>query len=469
VKILGLELGRKTAGAPGDLAEDALSTQRGRSTAGTRSNARGRSTEGGPAHTSVTTLTIRVAMAAAAVVGSAYLLIAVLVAMVVSGNLISDVDSHLQQALNFNSQPKQPPADQGGGGPGGLDPGRLNPRGVPLLIWKVTSDGTITSQGLTNVDLPQADSAVTTPTTVSIDGVSYRLAGLTVGSDHFVAGQALDGVSQTQSTLLVAEFGIGCALLIFVFLGSLIVGRRVALPIERTRQRQLEFTADASHELRTPLSVIEAQTSLALARKRDTDWDETAFKRIDGELKRTRHLLDDMLWLARFDSAGSAPDAEPVDVAVLAAATVDRFAAVAEARDQMLAVDAAETNGAGAIVTVPPEWLDRLLGVLLDNACKFSPQGGRIAVSVAAEGKRVRLSVDDSGPGIPPEQRDRVFDRFHRASDSPGGAGLGLAIADAIVRATGGRWTVAESPLGGASVSVTWSRSMNGDREGREP
>jgi len=93
----------------------------------------------------------------------------------------------------------------------------------------------------------------------------------------------------------VAEIGIGCALLIVVFLGALAIGRRVALPIDRARRRQLEFTADASHELRTPLSVIEAQTSLALARARDGTWDANAFGRIDSELRRTRRLVDDML------------------------------------------------------------------------------------------------------------------------------------------------------------------------------
>ena len=116
-------------------------------------------------------------------------------------------------------------------------------------------------------------------------------------------------------------------------------------------------------------------------------------------------------------------------------------------------------------MTAPPEWLDRLLGVLLDNACKYSPEGGAIAVSVAGQGRRVRLTVDDSGPGIPAEERGRVFDRFHRATDSPGGAGLGLAIADAIVHATAGRWSIATSPAGGASVTVTWPRSTTLRRE----
>ena len=421
---------------------------------------------GGP---SVAMLTIRVAMAASAVVGIAYLVIAVSVAVVASNNLMAEVDRHLTQSLDLSvtlgQTGGQVPGGQGGQGGSGFDPARQDPRGLPVLLWKVSPDGTATGQGSPVLVLPAEDLSVAEPTTVTIEGASYRLAGKTVGSDRFIVAQALDSVSQTESTLIVAEIGIGCALLIVVFLGAVAVGRRVALPIERARQRQLEFTADASHELRTPLSVIEAQTSLALARERDKTWDADAFGRIDTELRRTRRLVDDMLWLARFDSTGGQPTAEPVDVGVLATQTADRFGAVAEARHQSLTVHEAATES--AIVTVPPEWLDRLLGVLLDNACKYSPKGGAISVSVGGDSRRVRLTVDDSGPGIPPEQRSRVFDRFHRASEAPGGAGLGLAIADAIVRATGGRWTIGTSAAGGASVSASSQRSISGHRETR--
>jgi two-component system OmpR family sensor kinase len=156
-------------------------------------------------------------------------------------------------------------------------------------------------------------------------------------------------------------------------------------------------------------------------------------------------------------------------VGVLAAQTADRFAAVAETRGLALRVHAPDD---GASVAAPPDLLDRLLGVLLDNACKYVPDGGSVDVTVAREGGgRVALTVDDSGPGIPPEQRDRIFDRFHRGDGKgapPGsagsagapGAGLGLAIADAIVRATGGRWQVGESPAGGARLSVSWPRAL---------
>ena len=110
-------------------------------------------------------------------------------------------------------------------------------------------------------------------------------------------------------------------------------------------------------------------------------------------------------------------------------------------------------------VNAAPELLDRLVGVLVDNACKYAPDGGSVEVRVALENGRPTLTVDDSGPGIADEDRQRIFDRFHRSVDTAGqtdGAGLGLAIADAVVKATRGKWTVGQSPLGGARFSVRW-------------
>jgi signal transduction histidine kinase len=135
---------------------------------------------------------------------------------------------------------------------------------------------------------------------------------------------------------------------------------------------------------------------------------------------------------------------------------------VAETRHLSLEIRAAAES---MVVTAPPEWLDRLLGVLLDNACKYAGDGGTVRVEVASEGARIALSVDDSGPGIPEDERSRIFDRFHRASESAAGAGLGLAIADAIVRATNGRWRIGTSPAGGARMSVSWPRAFAGPRE----
>jgi two-component system sensor histidine kinase QseC len=126
--------------------------------------------------------------------------------------------------------------------------------------------------------------------------------------------------------------------------------------------------------------------------------------------------------------------------------------------------------GPGPLVIVgSSEWLDRLLGVLLDNAFKYAPQGGVVAVSVGAEGNRVRLVVEDSGPGIPDDERPKIFDRFHRAEAQGGyGSGLGLAIADAVVRHSHGRWEVNTSTLGGARMAVSWPRVLTSSKDPSE-
>jgi len=244
--------------------------------------------------------------------------------------------------------------------------------------------------------------------------------------------------------------------LLSLFIAATIIGRRAAAPIERARRRQLEFTADASHELRTPLSVIEAEVGLALNVKRSAPDYRRALERIAGESKRLRHIVEDLLWLARLDSLPEAPPTEAVDVASLVEVCANRFDAVAARRG--IAISVKENGSKPPLVFAPAEWLDRLASVLLDNACRYSNDGGRVEVTVSTVGERVTMTVDDSGTGIPEAEREQIFQRFHRASALPGGAGLGLSIADAVVRATGGRSEVAHAPLGGARIAVSWPR-----------
>jgi signal transduction histidine kinase len=401
---------------------------------------------------------IRVALGAAAAVAIAYLVIATVVVVVVTSRLTSQIDDRLTSFIQGAPQGQQHHDSGGGGG----DDDR--PYGPPTLGWQIDPSGTATYIGPDSyrVDLPAALASITKPETVTINGSQVRMMGAQVGEYRIVVAQTMANVSDAQGTLLLAEALIGPVLITLVFLGAVVVGRRVATPIELARQRQLDFTADASHELRTPLSVIEAQTSLALNQARDVAWYRAAFERIDRESKRMRRLLDDLLWLARFDTTHAPPNVEPVDLGILAAQAADRFGVVAEARNLTLEVSGQEV---GAVIAAPSDWLDRLLGVLLDNACKYSPEGGTVRVAVLTEAGRVRLTVDDSGPGIAEGERERIFDRFHRAIEGPAGAGLGLAIADAIVRATGGRWQVGRSPTDGARMAVTWPPAFGGKRD----
>jgi two-component system, OmpR family, sensor histidine kinase CiaH len=398
---------------------------------------------------------IRVALAATGLVALAYLIVAVAVVALVTRNLTQQVDDRLSDGLSHVNGPIP------GGGhydpPPPSRPGQAY--GPRLLVWTIDEDGTVFTPDSSNPELPASLQHVTGPQDAEIGGADVRIQGRAAGDDYVVVAQTLDSVAQAQSQVIRAELLIGPLLLIAVFVGAVAVGRRVATPIEFARRRQLEFTADASHELRTPLSVIEAQTSLALTGTRDETWYRTAFGRVDLESQRMRRLLDDLLWLARFDATQAQPDAEPVDLGVLAAQTADRFGVIAETRHLALEL---RIPADSFVISAPPEWLDRLLGVLLDNACKYSPEGGTVTVSVAGERNRIAVTVDDAGPGIPEDERARIFDRFHRATESTGGAGLGLAIADAIVRATGGQWRVGAAPTGGARMTVSWPRAFAG-------
>jgi signal transduction histidine kinase len=397
----------------------------------------------------------RVALVTTAIVAAVYVLIAFVVVLLVQRNLTADIDNRLLSSLSqFNRSP-----ERGGGGyhepPGG-------PRfAAPLIVWTVHSNGTVSSTD-SEANLPAAYQRVGSPQTVTIGDTDVRLAGTQIGRDYVVVGQTMDSVATARSTLVIAEVIVGPILLAAVFLGAFTIGRRVGAPIELARQRQMEFTADASHELRTPLAVIEAQATLALSHDRENDWYRKAFRSVDTESRRMRQLVEDLLWLARFDAKGGPPNAEHVDVGVLAQQAVERFGTLAEARNVALGF---RVSGDAHVITAPPDWLDNLVGVLLDNACKYSPANGEVDVVVSSEPSRVRLTVDDSGPGIPTEEREHIFDRFHRATDLPGGAGLGLAIADAVVKATNGRWDVGRSTAGGASMSVSWPRALGGPRE----
>jgi signal transduction histidine kinase len=384
-----------------------------------------------------------------------YLLACFVVDFVVVHRLDRSIDSRLSTRLD-QVVPTLP-----AGGPKGTI-GSYSPQfsgdfdDAPIVLWWVPLNASYALGLDTNApSLPARALGVAQPVDANVGGRDFRLAGTALNDGRLIAGTTAQQVRTALSTLLGAESVLGPLALIILYGAAWVIGRSAAAPVERARRRQLEFTADASHELRTPLSVIEAEIGLALNVKRSAPDYRRALERIAGESKRLRHIVEDLLWLARLDSLPEAPPTEAVDVASLVKVCANRFDAVAARRG--IAVSVRE-NGSLPLVFAPAEWLDRLVSVLLDNACRYSNDGGQVEVTVSSAGERVTLTVDDSGPGIPEEDRERIFQRFHRASALPGGAGLGLSIADAVVRATGGRSEVARSPLGGARIAVSWPR-----------
>ena len=405
----------------------------------------------------------KVAAAATAVIAVVYIVCVVVLNLVVSAHLTEQSGDRLAARL---THARHDPAMlsrpvTGAGTVAGRDPDDdddVDADAPPVFLWSLNARGAVTahSPGAPPLPTPIAGHRPRDGLAVTADlgtAGSFRLTMARDGGGWLVAGQSLAGDAHTERLLLYGEVITGPFLLLAMFGGSLVVGLRALAPVEQSRRRQLEFTADASHELRTPLSVIRAEADVALSSPRKAAEYRDALTRIQGESRRLRQLVDDMLWLARFDSKPPSPGSEPVDLVTLAQACADRFRAVGPA----ISIEAGPEP---ALISAPPEWIDRLAGVLMDNACRYAGADGQVRIQVSAHGSRVSLTVEDSGPGIPEADRPRLFDRFHRTTEHGSGAGLGLAIGDSIVRSTGGRWRIGDSPLGGALIEVSWRHSQ---------
>ncbi|MGZ4603290.1 MAG: sensor histidine kinase [Kineosporiaceae bacterium] len=205
--------------------------------------------------------------------------------------------------------------------------------------------------------------------------------------------------------------------------------------IQASSRRQRAFVADAAHELRSPLASIRTAVEVARLHPDDADWAQTADGVLDDAARMSR-LVDDLLLLARLDEGR--PAAAPgrgADAAAVADEVVDRIG-----RQVVGGVRPRRVGAGAAPVRIPPDALDRVVVNLVENAVRYART--RVEVGVQPDGRRVVLTVTDDGPGIPPADRERVFERFTRLDDarsrSAGGTGLGLAIVRELVRSAGG-------------------------------
>ncbi len=226
---------------------------------------------------------------------------------------------------------------------------------------------------------------------------------------------------------------------------------------QRTAERiKDEIVAVVSHELRTPLTTILAPLMM-LERGQLDPHSETGRELIRDALESANHmtrLVRDIFDLGRLRTGNLTIKPQPLDLtAFLRTDGVSRWSR--KAPSLAIAVEAE----AGLAVLADADRLQQVLTNLIDNAISFSPPGGRIRVTASRRGDEVRVEVADQGPGVPPEQREKVFERFHQLAPahnrSRGGTGLGLTIAKHIVERHGGRIWIEEAPGGGALVCFT--------------
>jgi signal transduction histidine kinase len=276
----------------------------------------------------------------------------------------------------------------------------------------------------------------------------------------FYTGIDISFTNHLLKRLLTILTALGILFLGIALLLSYFMSKRAMIPIRRSFQRQREFVADASHELRTPLSIL--QSSLDVFEMEEGEqlsaFGRTVLFNMKDEVRRMTKLVSDLLTLARSDSGHPDLQCEYADVVPAVQQMIRSTQTVAASKKIALKLDAPPA----VMVYGDHERIKQLLYILLDNAIKYTPGGGEIQVTLSVDETEnppvLCLSVRDTGIGIPPEEQNRIFDRFYRVdknrSKQMGGTGLGLAIAKWIVEAHHGTITVVSSPGNGSTFTA---------------
>jgi len=391
-------------------------------------------------------------------------------------------DYHMQQtAMALRSGL---PMDAQGLGPG-LDPSDENHEFI-VQVW--TNEGLRIFESAVGADLPQV--AVLGFANVQARGGTYRVFSVQTRSQVIQVAQnmaARQGMARSLALRTLAPLAIMAPLLVLAVWWG--VSRSLA-PVERVRRQlaerqaddlspvsdaqlpdevqplvselnllfervqrafdaQQHFVADAAHELRSPLAALRLQLQ-GLQRAGDDAGRAAAIDRLSSGIDRATRLVEQLLTLARQEAA-IAPT-EPVDLSAVAQLALADVAPAAQARN----MDVGLLESDVATLAGNAEALRMLARNLLDNGIKYTPPGGRVDLQVRTEGGHAVLTVEDSGPGIAHEHRERVMQRFVReTSEGAPGSGLGLAIVQAIAQAHGATVALDASPrLGGLKVTV---------------
>ncbi|MBS0508695.1 MAG: sensor histidine kinase, partial [Proteobacteria bacterium] len=221
-------------------------------------------------------------------------------------------------------------------------------------------------------------------------------------------------------------------------------------------EAQRRFIAQAAHQLRTPLALQSTLIEYARSAPHGDGQDDALWAELQASNRRLVDVSNKLLLLAQAEHADAQTRLVPVDLADVALRCVERLAALAERRRIDLGLEAAGP----ARVAAEPALLDALVSNLLDNALRYTQEGGHVTVGLRREagpqGEQVVLTVADNGPGIAPEARERVFERFYRAAPQASeGTGLGLPIVREVARAFGASVTLGPNAQAGQGLLVT--------------
>lgn len=338
---------------------------------------------------------------------------------------------------------------------------------APIYVLPVDAQGNVlTSTTITDLPLPVNQEAKQAAllhgsdlrTVRSESGASTRLLTYRVdnadGPVFLQVGRGLADQERIRNQFLLGLIALGSIVTLLLGLGSWWLAGQSLIPAQKSWDQQMVFISNASHELRTPLTLIRA--SAEVIQRSQPLADEEQNRLIDDILTECDYmdrLVADLLLLSRLDTHRLQLACEPVHLAELLPEIAQQAAKMIN--NKSIAVEIGEAQGT---VWADPGRLRQVLLILLDNAIRFTPEGGVIRLEAVPQHQTCQIRVNDTGPGIAPEHLPHIFDRFYQANPTGEGNarnnGLGLSIAKGIITALGGKIHIDNRPGGGTQAVV---------------
>lgn len=290
----------------------------------------------------------------------------------------------------------------------------------------------VTVKEQTAVEMAQAAAAKNRKTGFSGD---FRYLGVSEDTGTRWIFLNRTGELMTFRSFLWTSIGISAAGFLMVFLLLTLLSARIVRPIAQSYEKQKQFITDAGHELKTPITIIRADTDVLEEDLPESEW----IADIRTQTDRLSSLTNDLIYLSRMEEEGAKPQLLDFPLSDVVADTAQPFQSVALTQNKTFTTDIQPMLSMHG----DEKSIRKLVSILLDNAMKYSPDGGSITLSLRKTGRQTLLSVTNTALNMEKGSQDRLFDRFFRADASrnseTGGFGLGLAIAKAIVESHKGK------------------------------
>ena len=352
----------------------------------------------------------------------------------------------------------EPPREERKDKPMELQPGNLSPEApFETRFFSVTMNlqGEILSSDTENIAAVSQTDAEAYAREIFEDKAEkgfmgvYRYCKKVTGTETLIIFLDCRRELSSFRALALSTGAVSVAGLLAVFILVLFFSKIVFKPVAESYEKQKQFITDASHEIKTPLTIIDANTEVLEMENGESQWSKST----RNQVKRLTSLTQQLITLSRLDEAGDCQKKEEFVLSDAVQESIQHFEALAKTQEKLLDVEVEENIK----FTGNEKKIRQMMGILMDNAVKYTPEKGKISISLKRRGKKIQLKVFNETEEIPEGKLDVLFERFYRLDSSrnskTGGSGIGLSVAKAVVLSHKGK--ISAYSEDGRSLTVT--------------